>query len=312
MATLPHFIGIGAQKAGTSWLHASLKRHPEIWVPPAKEIHYFDRNPSYPSPSVLYPDNPISRLLGSGYWSREYRKRVTRAIRNHWRSGTALRWYLRYYLMPVNERWYASLFREGRDRIRGEFTPAYAMLEPLDIMKVRRMMPDLKIVYTLRNPVERAWSHFRMLVKGGELRADISLERFREWVDSPEQALRGSYRKTIENWSNAFGRERVYVGFYDDIIASPEKYLQEVLSFIGAANDASTIARITVKRRINASPRVEIPPEFEEYLFRKYEDEIALLAEEFEVPVANWHATLAQKQPKIANFPRITAGGGRD
>ncbi|MBS3820914.1 MAG: sulfotransferase [Phycisphaerae bacterium] len=42
--TLPSFLGIGAAKAGTSWLHAQLKHHPETYVPSRrKEIHYFDR-----------------------------------------------------------------------------------------------------------------------------------------------------------------------------------------------------------------------------------------------------------------------------
>src|SRR3712207_5758356 len=38
-----HFLGIGAQKAGTTWLHAQLQRHPQVLVPvPHKEWHYFD------------------------------------------------------------------------------------------------------------------------------------------------------------------------------------------------------------------------------------------------------------------------------
>ena len=39
----PHFLGIGAQRAGTTWLHSTLASHPEIWMPRIKEIHYFDR-----------------------------------------------------------------------------------------------------------------------------------------------------------------------------------------------------------------------------------------------------------------------------
>jgi len=41
-AKLPTFLGIGAPRAGTTWLHANLKKHPEIWLTPVKEIHYFD------------------------------------------------------------------------------------------------------------------------------------------------------------------------------------------------------------------------------------------------------------------------------
>ena len=38
----PNFLGIGAQKSGTTWLHANLSQHPQIWMPPVKEIHYLD------------------------------------------------------------------------------------------------------------------------------------------------------------------------------------------------------------------------------------------------------------------------------
>ena len=39
----PDFIGIGAQKAGTTWLDRNLRAHPQIWMPERKELHYFDR-----------------------------------------------------------------------------------------------------------------------------------------------------------------------------------------------------------------------------------------------------------------------------
>ncbi len=40
--TLPDFLVIGAQKAGTTWLHHNLRLHPQIWMPEG-EVHYFDR-----------------------------------------------------------------------------------------------------------------------------------------------------------------------------------------------------------------------------------------------------------------------------
>ncbi|AHY45759.1 Hypothetical Protein RradSPS_0476 [Rubrobacter radiotolerans] len=46
----PHFIGIGAQKAGTTWLDRNLECHPGIWMPPRKEIHYFDRSANFVDP----------------------------------------------------------------------------------------------------------------------------------------------------------------------------------------------------------------------------------------------------------------------
>lgn len=39
---LPDFLGIGAQKAGSTWLHANLIEHPQLYLPGSKELHFFD------------------------------------------------------------------------------------------------------------------------------------------------------------------------------------------------------------------------------------------------------------------------------
>ena len=44
----PDFVVMGAARSGTTWLYHRLKRHPGIFVPPIKEIHYFDIHRIYP------------------------------------------------------------------------------------------------------------------------------------------------------------------------------------------------------------------------------------------------------------------------
>ena len=44
----PDFICIGAQKAGTTWLYWQLAAHPDFWMPPRKEIHYFNERGNRP------------------------------------------------------------------------------------------------------------------------------------------------------------------------------------------------------------------------------------------------------------------------
>ncbi len=41
---LPTFLGIGAPKSGSSWLHDLLASHPQVWMAPRREVHYFDRH----------------------------------------------------------------------------------------------------------------------------------------------------------------------------------------------------------------------------------------------------------------------------
>jgi hypothetical protein len=102
---LPHFLGIGAQKAGTTWLHANLRRHPDVFVADPKELHHFDET--------------FHRGL----------------------------------------RFYAGHFTPGRHQVRGEITPAYGILPVERIRFIRTVMPEVKLIFLMRNPIDRAWSH---------------------------------------------------------------------------------------------------------------------------------------------------------
>ena len=46
---LPSFLGLGTQKGGTTTLHRLLAGHPQVFLPPCKEVHYFDLNAEKPS-----------------------------------------------------------------------------------------------------------------------------------------------------------------------------------------------------------------------------------------------------------------------
>jgi hypothetical protein len=66
----PDFIGIGAQKAGTTWLHRNIVDHPQIWIP-RKEVHYFDRK-------INDRSNVATRLFGKSLEDERWRKQVKR------------------------------------------------------------------------------------------------------------------------------------------------------------------------------------------------------------------------------------------
>jgi hypothetical protein len=51
---MPDFVGIGAMKAGTTWIYRQLREHPDIWFGPRKEIHYFDNWSWHPRPLFRY------------------------------------------------------------------------------------------------------------------------------------------------------------------------------------------------------------------------------------------------------------------
>src|SRR5690348_15932856 len=66
----PHFLGVGAPRTGTKWLAANLRRHPEIWLTPVKEVHYFDKRRQARSKNRYYRNHLRKRM-------RRYRQKET-------------------------------------------------------------------------------------------------------------------------------------------------------------------------------------------------------------------------------------------
>ena len=96
----PDFIGIGAQKAGTTWLHHNLQAHPGIWMPKEKELHYFDEK-------IKQEGGPLRRLRGDRpldkRWRRQAKSRLRRVPKGPFAED--LGWDLRYFLAKPGDRW---------------------------------------------------------------------------------------------------------------------------------------------------------------------------------------------------------------
>ena len=122
-------------------------------------------------------------------------------------------------------------------------------------------MPQGRIVYLLRNPVERAWSslsmHFR---KGGDqLIDDVSEADVLRRFESPKTRGHAEYARNLASWEAHFGPDRLFVGFFDDLAGDPRAFLASVLGFLGARADESVLPPDVGERR-NAG-RAEVMPE---------------------------------------------------
>lgn len=295
--TLPDFLGIGAQRAGTTWLNANLQQHPDIWLPFIKELHYFDR--TYRStPSALSVDALHARVFGRGHhsarWRRAFKRTMRPAIES--RDAQSIRWHLKYFLGRYSDRWYASLFKMAGNRLKGEITPAYCFLTPEDIAYIREIMPELRILYLIRNPIDRAWSaikyHVWRRVTGQAARSsqpidDLSLVDFMEIAENPGFVERGDYVSTIENWGARFPRERFFIGFFEDLVDTPEPFLRSVFDFLGVDSSEKNITQLAFKKS-NPSPKKPMPPEFREYLTRRYYPQIQILSDKLGSHAVQW------------------------
>ena len=272
------FMGIGAARAGTTWLWSILNQHPNIWMPPIKELHYFDRSLDYPSPSVLADDRFIDRLFGTGKHHASFRKLFIQSIGKSIlipQKWGDMRWKLRYFLGTYNDNWYLSLFDIRKKATLGEITPAYSILSRKDIQHISELFPELKVIYLIRNPVDRAWSGIRYRWSKGTL--DINnLEEVIRIIESPSQAYRSDYFRTIQNWSACFPKKQILICFFDDIVTQPQQLIKKILTFLNVDPTIPTPNnKLNVK--VNASREKHIPEMVNRYLAKKYYPEVMKL-----------------------------------
>jgi hypothetical protein len=227
-AVVPDFLCIGAQKAGTTWLHENLRLQPEIFLPPVKELHFLD----HPPPSIL------KRLFSGASHHRLARQNFHRTLMRWFRRSASWDEARLSFQIAFAHRdwdWYRGLFQSSGGRVCGEVCPGYARLAPEVVARLAEAAPKLKIVYLLRDPIDRAWSsvamHFRK--SRGELITGKNDRQIVERLMGPKSFAHCTYRKNIETWLKFFPPEQVYFGFFERIVEEPEAYLRDILTFLG-------------------------------------------------------------------------------
>lgn len=228
----PDFLGIGAQKSGTTWLHQMLGRHPEIWLPPEKELHFLDerRHSS---------EGPLRRLRGDSASAERWRRQLRRqwkSVRNGEASLSTVLWYARYFGRKADLSWYRSLFRAAGDRVSGEITPNYSRLSAEDVRWAGEALGDTKIIFLVRNPIERVWSHAQMVQRAQRRPASSAID---ELLENRAFRALSDYAETIRNWSSTFGEDSFFLGQMEDIAFSPDRLVDAVCDFLEVSRPSS-------------------------------------------------------------------------
>jgi hypothetical protein len=267
-AWLPNFLGVGVPKAGTTWLTSNLRRHPDIWLPPRKELHYFTRSLSYPSASLLATAGVVHRLFGPEPHNRRWRKRALEHLKRlcTQRNRRRASWELRYFFGHYGDAWYASLFRGGRHKTSGEFTPAYCILDQPDIERIVSLIPGVKVIFLLRNPVDRAWSTIKKTARrnGYPNASAAPPEEWERFLGGRRQCLRADYARAIGNWRRCLPHDRVFIGFFEDLVGDPAALLLRAYGFLGVDASPHHVPD-QVHRRRNVSPEEPMPEELRLY-----------------------------------------------
>ena len=285
----PEFICIGAQRTGTTWLYSMLREHPEFSLLPVKEIHYFDRSRSYPSPNTLAETKLLNRLLKFRY-IKNGAQVVLRSLKSQ--NLDLANWWIQYYFRDFSDAWYLKLY-ETQTGITGDITPSYSILTQDDVARMHNLVPQAKLVFLMRNPIERAWSHYRYNEKIGTGSIVLNdLDAFKAFVDSPAQELRSNYLRTIDLYLNFFDSSQFLLGFYDAITDQPAALLSEILKHIGAKD---TMKHGNICQVKNNSREIEIPDSYRKYLEDKYCNDLEELANRYAGYASKWLSCVKNK-----------------
>jgi Sulfotransferase domain len=133
----------------------------------------------------------------------------------------------RYYDKGLG--WYASHFTQCfPDLPVGEICPSY-FNSPEARQRIYEHLPRCKIICSLRDPVDRLYSHYRHI----RPLSGISVDFEQALKETPELLDGSCYGSHLERWQRSFGKANVLVLFYEDIKADPQAYVNSVCAFIG-------------------------------------------------------------------------------
>lgn len=193
IARFPNFLGIGVQKGGTTTLHQLLNKHPEIYLPPEKEIQFFSKH------------------------------------------------------FERSKDWYAKHFAKANEtQICGEITPYY-IYHSKAAKRIATILPDVKLIILLRNPVERTLSQYFHAKRLGYEKLELhdalkaEEERLKNYdafsYQKHSYVSRSKYYEQIERYKRYFKYSQMLILKSETFFKETEESWDRITGFLGVSRN---------------------------------------------------------------------------
>jgi len=296
------FLCIGAQKAGTSWLHQILSQHSNLSLPIQKEIHFWDWH----------------RHKGLGWYSNQFPKSGSTKKKNNatGRNQSSNN----FNTTDISNTSNTNNSNKPCTHL-GEITPCYVVLPDQSISEIKYLFPNLRLIFIARNIVDRAWSalvmELRNAVRGipqGTFSkpsknatttvVDLKQEQKYQEEGNPQKYTnayfmerlrlqmhteRCNYATHLRQWLQHYPSEQLLILNYQEIQSHPKEFLTQICRFLNIPHDKflEGIEEKELKTKVNEATgsskcelRCSLRKEMEEYLegfrveFNKLLDEL--------------------------------------
>ena len=114
-------------------------------------------------------------------------------------------------------------------------------------------------------------------------------EEFRTHFQSEWSRQRGDYLAILDRWERAFPRERLLLGFYEEVKDCPEDLLRRVFRHLGVSEGVD-LETFPLREVVNEGPRISMPASCREFLEQLYADEMERLSRRFGDRVSTWRS----------------------
>ncbi|MBE9125340.1 sulfotransferase [Coleofasciculus sp. LEGE 07092] len=220
---MPNFLIIGAAKSGTTAFYQYLKQHPQIYMSPVKEPHFFafeGENLNFRGPRVTINQTSITNI--------EAYRDLFQSVSKEVAVGEASALYL--YLPKAHER-------------------------------IKHYVPNAKLIAILRHPVDRAYASFMQLIRDErepitDFAQALQAEEKRmqeNWGFLWRYQDLGFYSIQLKRYFEAFDQRQIKVYLYEDFSTDPVGVLQNIFQFLGV--DDKFVPDMSIRPNVSGVPQ---------------------------------------------------------
>jgi hypothetical protein len=263
-------LGLGAQKAGTTWLHRYISGFANVDTGLFKEYQIWN--------AVHFKTDARFKVP---LWQVAHPK-----ARLRWRLQHSEKAYFDYF---------EGLLRQPGISMTADITPNYAPLSAAVLKKIRQGFEargiKVKVVFLMRDPVQRCWSALRMIRKNGRKGVGVDLEApeadaLRRYAASSWAQSNARYDLTVARIDEVFAAEDVFYGFYESLFTAES--VGELSRFLELPPDTSFS-----EKKFNVSEKAADMPE----------DLMKAIADQYSSVYAWCNARFPETQSLWRHFP---------
>lgn len=277
-------LGLGAQKAGTTWLFSQFDKMENFRAPGQKEMHIFDRIhlPALRGKRKVFEKKTIQRIE-KGF--------------DAYKDDFAIK---RFHMMCDTEAYYSYFDKllDADGTFTADITPTYATLSQEVLREIKEAFIargiDIKVVFLMREPVTRIESAIRMKLRRQNRTHKITdhkiAQLLKKEIGGMFDVSRGAYEETVTNIDAVFDQEDVYYGFYETMFSEGE--IARLCGFFDL-----DIGKFDVNQRVNStSATYQYPPDVIDAAIEHYADHYAFARDRFGFDTDRWR----QKAQKLS------------